>query len=50
MIESGCISSELPELDRTDDPRGGAVAWALLAVCMVLASGIVLTTLWATSG
>jgi hypothetical protein len=48
MIESGCISSELPDLDRTDDPRGGAVAWALLAVCVVLVASIVLTVMWAT--
>ncbi len=48
MIESGCVSSELPELDRTDDPRGGAVAWALLAVGMVPVAGIVLTAMWAT--
>jgi hypothetical protein len=48
MIESGCISSELPDLDRTDDPRGGAVAWALLVVCVVLVASIVLTAMWAT--
>jgi hypothetical protein len=45
MIESGCVSSELPELDRTDDPRGAAVAWALLTVCMVLVTGIVLSAM-----
>ncbi len=48
MIESGRVSSELPELDRTDDPRGGAVAWALLAVGMVPVAAIVLAAKWLT--
>ncbi|MGH3769628.1 MAG: hypothetical protein ACRDS0_07075 [Pseudonocardiaceae bacterium] len=48
MIESGCVSSELPELDRADDPRGGAVAWALIVVGLVLVACIVLTAMWAT--
>jgi hypothetical protein len=46
MIESGHVASELPELDRTGDPRGGAVAWALLAVSMVLVASIILTVMW----
>ena len=46
MIESGSIASDLPELDRTDDPRGGAAAWALLAVGMVLLASILLTVMW----
>lgn len=50
MIESGCISSELPDLDRTDDPRGGAAAWALFAVCIVLVAAIALTAMWAGGG
>jgi hypothetical protein len=50
MIESGCISSELPDLDRTDDPRGGAAAWALLAVCIVLLAIIALTAMWTAAG
>jgi hypothetical protein len=50
MIESGCISSELPDLDRTDDPRGGAAAWALLTMCMVFLGVIVLTAMWTTGG
>jgi hypothetical protein len=34
--------SSLPRLDRSDDPTGGAVAWALLVVAAVLIAGIVL--------
>jgi hypothetical protein len=37
----------LPELDRADDPRGKAVAWALLAVGMALVTGILLAVMWA---
>jgi manganese efflux pump family protein len=33
---TGVPQSEFPELCRTDDPRGGAAAWALLAVAMAL--------------
>lgn len=47
MIESGRVESSLPALDRRGDPRGGAVAWALLAVGLVLGTGIVLTVIWA---
>ncbi|MGH3773002.1 MAG: hypothetical protein ACRDRW_16685 [Pseudonocardiaceae bacterium] len=43
MIEPEHIASDLPELDRTDDPRGGAVAWALLTVAVVLVAGIFLS-------
>lgn len=46
MPEPEHAASNLPELDRTDDPRGGAVAWALLAVGMVLISGILLVAMW----
>jgi hypothetical protein len=41
-------ASNLPELDRTDDPRGGAVAWALLAVGAALMGGILVMVLWLT--
>jgi hypothetical protein len=41
------IELDLPRLDRKDDPRGGAVAWALLAVGMALAVGILLMVIWA---
>ncbi|MGH3870554.1 MAG: hypothetical protein ACRDSR_03400 [Pseudonocardiaceae bacterium] len=40
MSESERIKAVLPELDYTDDPRGGAVAWALLVVGMALIVGI----------
>jgi hypothetical protein len=42
MIESGYVASDLPELDRTDDPQGGAVVWALLAVGAALIIGTIL--------
>jgi hypothetical protein len=42
MIKSGYVTSDLPELDRTDDPRGGAVAWALLVVGAALVIGTIL--------
>lgn len=48
MIESGRVSSDLPELDRTDDPRGGAVAWALLVVGTAFATGMVFAATWVT--
>ncbi|MEO7196810.1 MAG: hypothetical protein ABIZ05_18635 [Pseudonocardiaceae bacterium] len=32
MIEPEYAVSDLPELDRTQDPRGGGAAWALLTV------------------
>jgi len=37
----------LPELCRKDDPRGGAAAWAVLAVSMVIIAGILLAVMWA---
>lgn len=46
MIEPEHLASDLPELDRTDDPRGGAVAWALLAVGVALVVGIFLAVMW----
>lgn len=46
MIEPEHVASDLPELDRTDDPRGGAVAWALLAVGVALIAGILLAVMW----
>lgn len=47
MIETEHVESDLPELDRADDPRGGAVACALLAVGGVLVVGLLLTVIWA---
>ena len=49
MFESG-VSSDLPELDRADDPRGGAVAWALLAVGTVFAAGMLLVATRVVTG
>ncbi|MGH7866218.1 MAG: hypothetical protein ACREP9_00975 [Candidatus Dormibacteraceae bacterium] len=41
MTEPEHTPSDLPELDRTDDPRGAAVAWALLAVGVILVVTII---------
>jgi hypothetical protein len=46
MIQFERVSHDLPELDRTDDPRGGAVAWALLAVSAVLVVAINVAVIW----
>jgi hypothetical protein len=48
MIEPEHVAPDLPELDRRDDPRGGAVAWALLAVGVALVAGILLAVVWLT--
>jgi hypothetical protein len=47
MTDPAQRKSTLPKLDQTDDPRGGAVAWALLVVGAVLIGGIVRTVKWA---
>lgn len=49
VIDPEHVTSALPELDRTDDPRGGAVAWALLAVAVVVVTGVVVAVLWVIS-
>jgi hypothetical protein len=49
MIEPENIEFDLSQLDCTDDPRGGAVAWALLAVGVALVAGTVLAVIWAVS-
>jgi hypothetical protein len=49
MIEPEHIEVDLPRLDRSDDPRGGAVAWALLAVSVALVAGTLLVVIWAVS-
>ncbi|MBV9142866.1 MAG: hypothetical protein JO115_18460 [Pseudonocardiales bacterium] len=46
VAEPEYVASDLPALDRTDDPRGGAVAWALLAVGVVAVAGIVAAVMW----
>jgi hypothetical protein len=45
MTGLGRVSTDLPELDRTDDPRGGAVVWALLIVTATLAT-VVVSIIW----
>jgi hypothetical protein len=47
MTEPAHLKSTLPKLDRTGDPRGGAVAWALLVVGVALIAGILLVVAWA---
>lgn len=46
MAKPPCVSAELPQLDRAEDPRGGSVAWALLAVTTALIAGIVVSLAW----
>ena len=41
------LKSTLPKLDQTEDPRGGAVAWALLVMGAALIAGILLAVTWA---
>jgi hypothetical protein len=49
MIDPEHIEIDLPRLDRRDDPRGGAVAWALLVVGVALVAGTLLAVIWAVS-
>lgn len=49
MAEPEHIQFDLPQLDRRDDPRGGAVAWALLAVGLAVVAGIILAVIWAAN-
>ncbi|MGH3887098.1 MAG: hypothetical protein ACRDSZ_11130 [Pseudonocardiaceae bacterium] len=49
MIKPEHIEFDLPRLDRREDPRGGAVAWALLAVGVALVAGALLAVIWAVS-
>ena len=49
MAEPERIKFDLPQLDRRDDPRGGAVAWALLVVGLALVVGIILVVVWAVN-
>lgn len=46
MTEPQHIESDLPQLDRKDDPRGGAIAWALLTVAAVVIAVIILVMIW----
>jgi hypothetical protein len=45
MIESEHAAFDLPELDRTNDPQGGAVAWALLALNAALILGPIIAVI-----
>jgi hypothetical protein len=45
MIEPEHIQFDLPPLDRRNDPRGGAVAWALLAIGVALVAGTLLAVI-----
>jgi hypothetical protein len=45
MIDPKHVESDLPKLVRTDDPRGGAVAWALLAVSVALVIATILVVI-----
>jgi hypothetical protein len=47
MIEPERLAPDLPELDRSDDPSGGAAAWALLAVGTTLIFGSLSAVIWA---
>jgi hypothetical protein len=40
------LKSGLPHLDQTEDPRGAAVAWALLVTGAALIVGILLALNW----
>ncbi|MGH3777510.1 MAG: hypothetical protein ACRDRR_17585 [Pseudonocardiaceae bacterium] len=46
MNEPEHVEVALPKLTCIDEPRGGAVAWALLVVGVTLAVGILLV-IWA---
>ena len=41
------VETALPVLDCVDDPRGAAVAWALVVVGVTLIAGIFLMVIWA---
>lgn len=47
MLGPKRVEIHLRDLDRRHDPHGGAAAWALLAVGMVLIVGILLAVIWA---
>jgi hypothetical protein len=49
MTEPEHTDCDLPQLHRRDDPRGGAVVWALLAVGVVLVTGIIVAVIWVVS-
>ncbi len=46
MIEPKGVASDLPDLDRLDDPRGGAAVWALLMVSAPVIAGVIIALIW----
>jgi hypothetical protein len=46
MPEPMRVSLDLPELDRTDDPRGGSIVWAVCTVSTALIAGVVVWAIW----
>ena len=46
MIKREHVESDLPDLDHTNDPRGGAIAWALLVIGVALVTTIYLAAIW----
>lgn len=46
MTKPNSTEVDLPGLDRRNDPRGGAIVWALLAVGMTLITSILLMLNW----
>jgi hypothetical protein len=46
LVRPEHLESTLPKLDQTEDPRGSAVAWALLGMGAVLIAGIVSALSW----
>jgi hypothetical protein len=49
VIQPKHMKSDLPQLDRKDDPHGGAIAWALLAVGAALIACTILVVIWAVN-
>jgi hypothetical protein len=45
---TGVPQSDFLQLCRTDDPRGGAAAWAVLVVGMAVVTCVMLAVTWAT--
>lgn len=46
MIEPEHTECGLPALDCSEDPRGGAAAWALIVVGLVLLAALIAVGLW----
>jgi hypothetical protein len=46
MTEPRHVLWDLPQLDRTEDQRGGSVAWAVLIVTTAMIAGVVVSLVW----